>query len=214
MLPMILGLPAGVLLGTLLIARLDPAWMKVWTFACLIPLLLVQAAGYQRPLRWKARGGLAFGSGLGALYSITTISGPPLAMLLRNEGYAKHEFRAGVGLVRLAESTLTLAAYASAGLLTSASTNLILVIVPSLAIGVPLGAFLVQRVNAETFRRVCMSLDAWLVAFGLASVLRLLNVLDVAAASALVAAVAGGDIWLWWRRAGTPMVESPRAVGS
>ena len=59
-----------------------------------------------------------FGGGLGVLYSVTTISGPPLAVMLNNQGFAKHEFRAALGFIRLAESTFTAIAYAYAGLYT------------------------------------------------------------------------------------------------
>ena len=55
--------------------------------------------------------GLVFGGGIGVLYSVTTISGPPLAIMLNNQGFAKKEFRAALGVVRLAESSMTAVAY-------------------------------------------------------------------------------------------------------
>jgi uncharacterized membrane protein YfcA len=48
-------------------------------------------------------------------------------------------------------------------------------IVPSLLIGVPLGAWLIRRIDAETFRRICMSFDAWVVSFGISTLLRALH---------------------------------------
>ena len=45
-------------------------------------------------------------------------------------------------------------------------------IVPSVAIGVPLGAQLIRRLRPETFRRICMSFDAWIVGFGLSKLFR------------------------------------------
>jgi uncharacterized protein len=199
MLPLLVGLPVGVLIGTRLISEVNPAWMKLWTFACLIPVILFQAAGYRRSLDWDRRFGVAFGGGLGVLYAVTTISGPPLAVLLNNQGFAKGEFRAGLGLVRFVESTLTAAFYAWAGMFTTASLDLSLLMVPSLAIGVPLGATIIRHVRSETFRRICMSLDAWVVAFGLASVLRMLRVVDTGSAVGLFAAVACVDLWLLYR---------------
>ena len=50
--------------------------------------------------------GAIFGVGVGVLYSVTTISGPPLAIALNNQGFAKREFRAALGFVRLAESSI------------------------------------------------------------------------------------------------------------
>ncbi len=41
----------------------------------------------------SARVGAVFGGGVGILYAVTTISGPPLAVLLSNQGLAKKDFR-------------------------------------------------------------------------------------------------------------------------
>lgn len=215
MLPIIVGLGPGVLAGTLLVATLNPAWIKLVTFAGLIPLILVQAAGYRRPIRSERRAGLVFGGGLGVLYSITTISGPPLAVALSNQGLAKREFRASLGLVRLAESVMTAAAYLYAGMITPTSVGLSAQILPSLAIGVPVGAYIVRRVRLETFRRVCMSFDAWVVAFGLATVLRALQILGPASAVAVFVAVALVDLVLLYRffRYGLPEGAPARGGG-
>ena len=40
-----------------------------------------------------------------------------------------------------------------------------------MAVGLPIGALLIQRLDAEVFRRLCMSFDAWIVGFGLSKVL-------------------------------------------
>src|SRR5258706_5834803 len=110
-LPIIVGLGPGIALGTVMVATVNPAWVKFGTFSVLLPLILVQAAGYRRPIRSERTGGLVFGGGLGVLYATTTISGPPLAVVLSNQGLAKQEFRAALGLVRLAESSMTAVAY-------------------------------------------------------------------------------------------------------
>ncbi len=44
-------------------------------------------------------------------------------------------------------------------------------IVPSVLLGIPLGAFLIRWMDPETFRRLCMSFDAVVVGFGLSRVL-------------------------------------------
>jgi uncharacterized protein len=196
MIPIIAGLTPGVIVGTTLVVSVNPSWMKVWTFACLIPLIFLQAAGYRRRFAAERRVGFVFGGGVGALYAVTTISGPPLALMLTNQGYAKGDFRAALGLVRLAESTITAAAYAYAGMFTATSAGLSLHILPSLALGVPLGAMLIRRVEPDVFRRLCMSFDAWIVAFGLASVLRMLGVIETFAAACLFLAVALFDSWM------------------
>src|ERR1041385_534713 len=92
-LPILGGLLPGVAIGSLLLASLHPGWIKFATYALLLPLILVQAAGLRRPVRSERLIGLPFGVGLGFLYSVTTISGPPLAILFNNQGLAQKEFR-------------------------------------------------------------------------------------------------------------------------
>src|SRR5438067_1776374 len=160
-LAVVAGLAPGVIVGTMLVSRLSAGWLKLTTFAALLPFVLLQAAGYRRPVRAERAAGVAFGGGVGLLYAVTTISGPPLAVALNNQGLSNQEFRAALGFIRLAESTMTLVAYAAAGLFTRESAMLIPQILPSLAIGVPVGSLLIRRIEPETFRRVCMSFDAW-----------------------------------------------------
>lgn len=198
-LPVVLGLAPGVALGTLVIVQVSSGWLKLGTYVVLLPLILVQAAGYRRPIRSERAAGLMFGSGLGVLYAVTTISGPPLAVALNNQEFSKQEFRAALGFVRLVESSLTAVAYATAGLFTLDSLALISQTLPSVVIGVPIGAIVIRYVQSETFRRVCMSFDAWVVSFGISTLLRDLRLIDSRAAFLVMAAVIAIDAWLLYR---------------
>ena len=169
--PILVGLLPGVLAGSYLLALLHPGWIKLVTYAALLPLILVQAGGLRRPIRSEKALGVPFGTGLGFLYSVTTVSGPPLAILFNNQGLVRREFRAGLGLIRVAESGLTAIAYYHLGLFTGQSQGVFWTIVPSVLVGIPLGAHVIRRIDAETFRRLCMSFDAWVVGFGLSRVL-------------------------------------------
>lgn len=197
--PIVAGLGPGIVAGTLIVSRVNPGWLRFATYIVLLPLILVQAAGYRRPLRRERAIGFVFGIAVGTLYSVTTVSGPPLAVMLSNQGFVLHEFRAALGMIRIAESTLTAASYAAAGLFTSDSLALVPWIIPSVAAGVPIGAWLIRRVDAETFRRICMSFDAWVVAFGLSALLRELHLVDSPAAFLLLVAVITLDAWLLYR---------------
>jgi len=198
-LPIVIALAPGVIVGTTLVSIVHSDWLKFITYVTLLPLILLQAAGFRRPIQSERAAGYAFGGGLGVLYSMTTISGPPLAVALSNQGLAKQEFRAALGVIRLAESTMTAVAYAWVGLYSTESMSLIPVILPSLAIGVPLGAKLIRHIRPETFRRVCMSFDAWVVAFGLAGLMRTLRLGGNAAAYTEFFAVVAFDLWLLYR---------------
>ena len=208
-LPIVVGLVPGVVVGTMMVSRVSPDWLKMYTYAVLLPLILLQAAGYRRPIHSERAVGLAFGGGLGVLYSVTTISGPPLAIMLNNQGLAKREFRAALGCVRLAESSLTAIAYLYSGFFVASSVALVPWILPSVLIGVPIGARLIHSIRPETFRRACMSFDAYLVAFGLSKVLSDVRLVPAPRAYLLLAAVVLFDLWMYWYFSGRSVPEPP-----
>jgi uncharacterized protein len=108
----------------------------------------------------------------------------------------KNEFRAGLALVRVAESSVTALVYYKLGLFIAESESLLWVFVPSVLIGIPLGAYMIRRLDAETFRRICMSFDAWVVGFGLSRVLIELNLMESPWAYSVMAATILIDAWL------------------
>jgi uncharacterized membrane protein YfcA len=212
-LPIVIGLVPGVALGTAIVSQVNPGWLRFATYVTLLPLILLQAAGYRRPIRAERPVGLVFGGGVGVLYSVTTISGPPLAVMLSNQGLTKKDFRAALAFVRLAESSLTAAAYGYAGLYSSASFALIPWIVPSILVGVPLGAMIIQKMRPETFRRICMSFDAWVVAFGLSRLLGELKLVETSAAYLVLVAVGLLDTWMLYRFSSGSIAAGPPAAG-
>jgi len=175
--PILVGMLPGIAVGASVLASLQPGWVKIATYMVILPLILVQAAGWRRPIQSTWLIGLPFGTALGVLYSVTTISGPPLAILFNNQGLVKNEFRAGLALVRVTESSVTAIVYSQLGLFIAESQNILLVFIPSVLVGIPIGAYLIRRLDAETFRRMCMSFDAWVVGFGLSRALIELNLI-------------------------------------
>jgi len=195
-LPILLGLLPGIGLGALLLNWLEPAWVKLVTYTIFLPLILVQAAGWRRPIQSTWAVGLPFGGALGVLYSLTTISGPPLAVLFNNQGLVKNEFRAGLALVRVAESSLTALVYWNLGLFTAESLALTPPFLLAMLVGIPAGAWAIRRLDAETFRRLCMSFDAWVVGFGLSRVLMELALVPGPEAYGFMLATMLVDLWL------------------
>src|SRR6201981_1744440 len=157
--PVLLGLLPGIAVGASVLASLQPGWIKFGTYTIILPLILLQAAGWRRPIRSTWLVGLPFGSALGILYSVTTISGPPLAILFNNQGLVKTEFRAGLALVRVAESSVPALVYYQLGLFIAESENILFVLVPSGVVGIPFGAYFIRQLDAEVFRPICMSFD-------------------------------------------------------
>jgi len=194
-LPVIAALIPGVIIGSLVLSFVTPAWARLLVYALILPLILLQAAGLRRPIKSERAAGLPLGLGTGLLYSITTISGPPIALFWNNQGLPKNEFKAAIAQVRIAESYVTCLSYYFLGLFTVTSFQLFTYIAPPVLLGIPLGYFIVKRLNLETFRRMCMSFDAWIVGYGLAVVIgSLFGLLNVG--YAIWATVIGIDLVL------------------
>ena len=119
-----------------------------------------------------------------------------MAVLFNNQGLVKDEFRAGLALVRVTESCLTAIVYYHLGLFIAESINILSVLAPCAAVGIPLGAYLIRRMDAETFRRICMSFDAWVVGFGLSRVLIELNLMASPWAYSVMAGTILIDVYL------------------
>ncbi|MBI5776866.1 MAG: sulfite exporter TauE/SafE family protein [Nitrospirae bacterium] len=198
-LPIVLGVPVGVAIGSYILFMVQPGWIKFLTYAVLLPLILLQAAGVRKPIRSEKAVGVPFGMGIGTLYSVTTISGPPLALLFNNQGYAKQEFRAALSLIRVAESVMTAVAYLFLGLYSIDNAQLLPYIVPSVLVGIPLGTFLIGRIDPETFRRLCMSFDAVVVGFGMSKVLIELKLVPSPEAYSVLATAVAIDAVLLYR---------------
>jgi hypothetical protein len=175
--PVALGILPGVAAGSLVLASIDAEWAKLITYATLLPLILIQAGGLRFPIRRTRTIGVPFGTGVGVLYSLTTISGPPLALYFNNQGMAKDDFKVALAITRSIESLSTLIAYAALGMITAESTALVPYLAPGVLIGLPLGFAIIRHIEAELFRRICMSFDAWLVGFGLSRVVARLELL-------------------------------------
>src|SRR5208282_6733111 len=44
--PILIGLIPGILVGSYLLTSVNPGWLKFWTYVALLPLILMQAAGF------------------------------------------------------------------------------------------------------------------------------------------------------------------------
>lgn len=180
--PMLAGAVGGVVAGSLALAALNPELLKLVTYLVLLPLIVLQSTGKRWPVRTESWAGVPLGAGVGALYAATTISGPPLALLFNNQGMTRDEFRAALSLFRVVESTLTAIVYLYLGLFTREAVSLSLSLAPVVVAGMVLGYVLLRNVNAESFRRICLSADAVLVSFALARLSVTLQLADSAVA--------------------------------
>jgi uncharacterized protein len=187
--PVIGGLLPGVIVGSVLLNVLSSTSVRLFVYAALLPLIALQLLGVARPIRRERRTGPVVGSGIGFLYSLTTISGPPLALFWRNQGLSKDQFRCVMAQVRTAEASFTAASYLLLGYFTPSANALVPSLLIPVLIGVPLGTLLLTRFSRDFFRAVVMGADGVIVSYGLNSVLIKLKLMTAAVADAVTIAV-------------------------
>jgi uncharacterized protein len=197
--PIVLPIVPGVIIGSYLLSLIAPLWVKLVVYAVLLPLILLQVSGFKKPIKKESAAGVPLGMGIGLLYSITTISGPPIALFWNNQGMAKNEFKAAVAQVRIAESYLTCISYAILGLFTATTFQLFTVTALPVLLGIPLGMIVLSKVAAETFSRSTMTFNAGVVSFGLAQVFISLLKMPTEIAYSFWGVVLAIDVLLFYR---------------
>ncbi len=189
-LPVIISAAPGAILGSLVVSRAAPSTIKIAAYVVILPLVLLQAAGFRRPVKNEKAAGVPLGFAVGSLYGVTTISGPPIALFYNNQGLGQAEFKASIAQVRVVESYFTCASYYFLGLFGPTSLSLFSVIAPPVVLGLPMGLLIARRASIEVFRRVCMGFDALVVGYGLSQAVIVNSLLTPLEAYAMLAAVA------------------------
>src|SRR5215831_10306868 len=92
--PIIIAIVPGVVVGSIALSYIAPIWVRFVVFTALLPLILLQLAGFRRVFKRERAASVPLGVGVGALYSLTTISGPPIALFWNNQGLVKSQFKA------------------------------------------------------------------------------------------------------------------------
>ncbi|AKA73084.1 sulfite exporter TauE/SafE family protein [Saccharolobus solfataricus] len=170
----IFGTP-GVLIGSIVGAYIlkisaNETLFKVIVYSILIPLILLQAAGFRKEIgleKWKKIGYLVTFP-VGVLYGVTTISGPPLALIINNQGLTKQEFKFAIAVLRTVESVSTFGAYLTLGIFNPQVIYYATVTSPAVIAGMLIGIFMGNVIkHKEDFRRLVMSFDSWISGYGL-----------------------------------------------
>lgn len=210
-LPIMVSVAPGAVLGSIILASLAtaaPTWAKFVVYATILPLIFLQAAGVRKAIKRETHAGIPLGFGIGMLYGITTISGPPIALFYNNQGLSRDEFKAAISQVRITESYITCITYYFLGLFNASSKGwfgtvtpiqLFEIIALPVLVGLPLGVILAKRINYETFRRVSMSFNAWIVGYGLTRILVTFFKININVANALFAIIVALSLLVLYR---------------
>ncbi len=165
------GIAIGSLLGAYLLKiSVNDALLKVIVYSVLIPLILLQAAGFRKEIsldKWKKVGYLVTFP-VGVLYGVSTISGPPLALIINNQGLTKEEFKFAISALRVAESITTFSGYLTLGVFSAQVLYYVAITSPAVITGMAIGVVTARIIKRkEDFRRLVMSFDSWVSGYGL-----------------------------------------------
>lgn len=157
--PFIAGGVLGVPLGTLLLAYLNPAYVRTG-----VGVMLIAYSTYflARPHFKPMHAGLGADLGVGVLNGIlggmTGLSGPIITVWCQLRGWPRNEQRTIYQPVILAAFVLTAISLAIAGTVTVDLARTYLYGLPSLAAGLWLGLHLYGRLDENAFRKVILIL--------------------------------------------------------
>ncbi len=170
-LPFAMALLPGVLLGSLVLKFTPAGSLRLITYGLLLPLVLFQAFGRHGAEARSEKEARPFGFATGAIYGLTTISGPILSVYFHRHRCPKAEYRAAISFLRLVESLLTALAYYALGLLTKTSLQAAIPLVPVVLLGLWLGGRALRWLSEGAFRHGCIVFNTFAVSFGLSRLL-------------------------------------------
>jgi uncharacterized protein len=164
---MVIGALVGVPLGTWCLSQFDPVTTR-WIISCFVgALLLLLVSGW----RYRGKDHAALSIGIGGLAGfcsgLAQTGGPPIVGYWLGRPIASVVARANILLFFGASDGFSLVSYIVAGLITSDSIRLGVLVGPIYAIGVWLGSQLFGRASETLFRAICYALIAAAAIIGL-----------------------------------------------
>ena len=150
------GSICGVPIGAFILSNSTPAALKLIISALVVVFAVPIALGYSHYFK---REKLVFGiTGLisGVLASSASLAGPPVVLLLLNQGWGKERLRASLAAYLLFTGLVALTALGISGILSSDFTPSSLAYIPAALLGFLIGRKVVPLLNPEFFRKLAI----------------------------------------------------------
>lgn len=145
-------------LGTYSLIYVNPIILKMSVAILIIIFALILIIGKSFPIKNEKIGYTIAGSLSGFLNSSISMSGPPVALFLSNQGADKNEFRANITIYAIILNAFTIATYFYNGLITKEITKNIVWLIPAMIVGVIVGIISLKKLNEKTFKRIALLL--------------------------------------------------------
>jgi uncharacterized membrane protein YfcA len=156
---LILSSIAAAPVGTYLLLYVDANILKIGTGVLIVLFALALIRGFSIPVRNEKAAFIPVGLTSGLLNGSISMSGPPVALFLSNQGADKQTFRANITAYGIILNVITVCTYIFTGLLNTQVVTYISWMIPAMVIGVLLGIWAVKRINEVTFKRMAL----WLI---------------------------------------------------
>ncbi len=167
-LPLLMAGAAGTLPGVLLLGTVPDGPLRAAVGLVVLSTAILYLAGVRVRLSNERAAMIPVGLLSGLLNGLMTFSGPPVIILLANQGAERDEFRANLSMYFLGLNVVTIPMLVAGGLLTGEILRRSAGLLPFVALGAGAGALLSRRIPQAHFRRGVLILLGLL---GIASVL-------------------------------------------
>lgn len=147
-------------LGTYLLLFLSADILKLATGVVIVLVAALQLAGKTFPIKRDRLAYLPVGAASGLLNGSISMSGPPVALFLSNQGVGKETFWANISVYGIFLNIVTILTYLYGGLLTPETLHYTAWFVPSMLVGVFVGIRALKKLNEQRFKRIAL----WLIA--------------------------------------------------
>lgn len=145
-------------LGMFVLKYIDPFYIKKGVGIFIILSSVAMALNYKVSLKNKTFSYMIAGLISGFLNGSTSMSGPPIIILLSNDGTDKMKFRKTLGLYFLSLNVVTLPLYFAGGLLTLPILKTGLMLLPAMVIGTLVGILWGNKLPEDIFRKFNLGL--------------------------------------------------------
>ncbi|WP_435922471.1 sulfite exporter TauE/SafE family protein [Paenibacillus sp. DYY-L-2] len=149
---------AAAPVGSSLLYYVDEAVLKIAAGGLIVLFSAVMLSGKTFPVRNEKLGFVTVGLTSGLLNGSISMSGPPVALFLSNQGTDKMAFKANLTFYALILNAVTLMSYFYNGVLDGAIAGTLLWAIPAMVAGVLLGIWAGSKLEETLFRKLVLAL--------------------------------------------------------
>ena len=144
--------------GTHMLLYVDEQILKLLVGFCILLSAIFMMLGFQIRFKNKILSEILAGSLSGLLNGSTSLAGPPVILLLSNEGIEKERFKKTLSQYFVSMNLLTIPALTIHGLIHFNLIKFVIMLLPALISGLFIGVYVGKYMAEEIFRKITLSL--------------------------------------------------------